>query len=55
MTRSAPLFSWVVAAFVLGLGLAASGTVVHADGKIIVVPPGNRSATQPEISSSSPR
>ena len=53
MTRSAPLFSWVVAAFVLGLGLAASGTVAHADGKVIVVPPGNRSATQPEISASS--
>jgi len=53
MTRSAPLFSWVSAVFAAALGLALAAAPAHADGKIIVVPPGNRSATQPEISSSS--
>jgi hypothetical protein len=52
MTRSAP------ASFIVRLGLAAAllaavGLPALADGKIIIVPPGNRSPTQPDISSSS--
>jgi hypothetical protein len=43
MTRSAPVLSLVAA-------LALSGA---ASAAVVVVPPGNRSATQPEISSSS--
>ncbi|HVZ14224.1 MAG TPA: DUF1402 family protein [Bauldia sp.] len=56
MTRNAPAST--TASLLVGLGLAAAllaaaASPALADSRIIVVPPGNRSATQPDISSSS--
>jgi hypothetical protein len=56
MTRSAPVS--LAASLIVRLGaaaalLAAVALPALADGKVVVVPPGNRSATQPDISSSS--
>jgi hypothetical protein len=56
MTRNAPVS--LAASLLVRLGtaaalLAAIALPALADGKVVVVPPGNRSATQPDISSSS--